>query len=253
MKSLRYIVVALLVLVATDAWAWNAEVSRAILMFAEENLSSKAKREVVDLLGASLSSVDKAEVESMSRLDEKGKSVTTDDKDAVVRLEKAVATLGDRGASNEVRGAALREAARLTIAIHCPANILIDNHLEEDFAIQHHNSMQVGFRYYTVKKASWQSRWRKEYHQSHGAFSAEMYLYDWRIATQGKAKAYKREAVEPRKWVEKTGERVFAALKVFKPNTIGESVEMSKMEELNNASMHDAAFHLANLLNKTLK
>jgi hypothetical protein len=80
-----------------------------------------------------------------------------------------------------------------------------------------------------------------------------MYLYDWQIATKGKAKSYKKETVAPRKWVEKTGERVFEALKVFQPDALIEMVEVPKMEELNNACLHDAAFHLANLLNKTLK
>ena len=42
MKSLRYIVVAILTLVAVDAMAWTAEVNKAVLMLAEENLSKKS-------------------------------------------------------------------------------------------------------------------------------------------------------------------------------------------------------------------
>ena len=254
MKSFRYIVVALFALVATDALAWTAEVNKAVLMLAEENLANKSKKEIEKLLGAPLSSIEFAKKgKNKSRLDENGKSVTTNAKDAVVRLEKAVATLQDKSASASERKAALLTAAELTVDIHCPSNILIDKHLEKNFTFRRHKSMQVDFIYYTIKKSSWQAVWHKEFHKSHGVFSAEMYLYDWKIATKGLAKRYKKEAVAPRKWVEKIGERVFDALKVFQPDVLTETVEVPKMEEVNNACLYDAAFHLANLLNKTLK
>jgi hypothetical protein len=234
--------------------AWTAEVNKAVLMFAEENLSSKAKREVQELLGTPLSSIEFAKKgKNKTHLDEKGKSVTTDSKDAVVVLEKAIATLQDEKASASERRAALLTAVEMTVDIHCLANILIDKHLEKNFTFRSHNSMQVGFIYYTIKKQNWASLWQKVYHNSHGVFSAEMYLYDWNIATEGMAKRYKREGVEPRRWAEKSGERVMQALKLFQPDVLVENVEIPKMEEVNNACLYDAAFHLANLLNKLLK
>ena len=254
MKMLRYIVVAIFAFVATDAWAWTAEVNKAVLMFTEENLSNKAKKEVNNLLGAPLSSIEFVKKgKNKSRLVERGKSVTNSSKDAVVRLEKAIATLQNKKASTAERKSALCEVAELTVDIHCLANVLIDRHLEKNFTFSRHNSMQIGFIYYATKKGSWQSLWHKEFHKAHGVFSAEMYLYDWKIATKGMAKHYKKEAVAPRKWVEKTGERALEALKVFQPDVLVENVEVPKMEEVNNASLYDAVFHLANLLNKTLK
>ena len=254
MKSLRYIIVALFVFVATEAMAWTAEVNKAVLMFAEENLSNRAKKEVEKLLNAPLSSVEFVNKgKSKTSLNESGKSVTTNEKDAVVQLEKAVATLSDKGATTEERKAALLIAVEKTVDIHCLANILIDKHLEKNFTFSRHNSMQVGFRYYAVKKANWQGIWHKEFHKSHGVFSAEMYVYDWKIATKGMAKHYKKEPVAPRKWAEQSGERAMQALKVFQPNLLLEIVEVPKIEEVNNACLYDAAFHLANLLNKTLK
>ena len=254
MKMLRYIVVALFALVATDALAWTTEVNKAVLMFAEENLANKSKKEVEKLLGAPLSSIEFVKKgKNKSRLDENGKSVTTDAKDAVVRLEKAIAALQNKKAPIAERKAALCTAAELTVDIHCLANVLIDKHLEKNFTFRRHNSMQTEFIYYTIKKATWQGVWHKEFHKGHGVFSSEMYLYDWHIATKGMAKHYKKESVDPRKWVEKTGERAFEALKVFQPDLLTEIVEVPKMEEVNNACLYDAAFHLANLLNKTLK
>ena len=254
MKSLRYVAVALCLFVATNAMAWTAEVNKAVLMLAEENLSTKTKREVNKWLGAPLSSIEfEKKGKNKTHLDENGKSVTTDAKDAVVALEKAIATLQDENASASERRAALLTAVELTVDIHCLSNVLIDKHLEKDFTFSRHNSMQVDFIYYAVKKCSWQALWHKEYHKSHGVFSAEMYLFDWQIATRGMAKAYKAEPVAPRKWAEKSGERAMLALKVFQPNALTETVEVPKMEEMNNACLYDAAFHLANLLNKTLK
>lgn len=254
MKSLRYVAIALCLFVATNAMAWTAEVNKAVLIFAEENLSSKAKREVQELLGAPLSSIEFVKKgKNKTHLDESGKSVTNSSKDAVVRLEKAIATLQNKSASTAERRAALLTAVEMTVDIHCLANVLIDRHLEKNFTFSRHNSMQIEFIYYAIKTGSWQSLWHKEFHKAHGVFSAEMYLYDWKIATKGMAKHYKREPIAPREWIEKTGERAFEALKVFQPGVLVESVEVPKIEEVNNASLYDAVFHLANLLNKTLK
>lgn len=254
MKSLRYIAVALFALVATDAMAWTSEVNRAVVMFAEEHLSKRTKSGVEQLLGAPLSSVEFVnEGKSKTRLDESGKSVTTDEKDAVVLLEKAIATLESESATAEERKSALLTAIEMTVDIHCLANILIDKHLEKNFAIFCHNSMQIGFRYYAKKKTNWQRVWHKEYHTSHGAFSAEMYLYDWRIATKGRAKEYRKVSVAPRKWAEQSAKRAFVALGTLQPNAVVENAEVARLEYLNDASLYAASFHLANLLNKTLK
>ena len=254
MKSLRYIAVALFALVATDAMAWTSEVNRAVVMFAEEHLSKRAKSGVEQLLGAPLSSVEVVnEGKSKTRLDESGKSVTTDEKDAVVLLEKAIATLESESATAEERKSALLTAIEMTVDIHCLANILIDKHLEKNFTFFRHNSMQIGFRYYAKKKTSWQSEWHKVYHTSHGVFSAEMYLYDWQIATKGRAKEYRKEPVAPRKWAEQSAKRAFVALDTLQPNAVVENAEVARLEYLNDASLYDASFHLAILLNKILK
>lgn len=254
MKSLRYIAVALFALVATDAMAWTSEVNRAVVMFVEEHLSNKAKKEVNLLLGAPLSSVEFVNGgKSKTRLDESGKSVTTDEKDAVVLLEKAIATLESESATAEERKSALLTAIEMTVDIHCLANILIDKHLEKNFAFFCHNSMQIGFRYYAKKKTSWQSEWHNKYHTSHGVFSAEMYLYDWQIATKGRAKEYRKEPVAPRKWAEQSAKRAFVALGTLQPNAVVENAEVARLEYLNDDSLYDASFHLAILLNKILK
>lgn len=255
MKILRYIVASLMVLLATDAMAWRAEINRAVLLFAEENLSNRAKREVESLLNAPLSSLEfENKGMNKTRLNEDGKSVTTDEKDAVVMLEKAIATLEDKGATAEARRRALHTVAETTVDIHCLANILIDKHLEKDFTFGRHNSMQIGFRYYAVKRMNWQELWHKEYHRTHGGvFSAEMYLYDMKIATAGMAKHYKRQPVAPRRWAEQTGEQALRLLKLIYPDALVEMSEVSNMEDINDASMYAAGFHLANLLNKTLK
>jgi hypothetical protein len=168
-------------------------------------------------------------------------------------LEKAIATLSNKSTTVEERKAALLAVVENTVDIHCLANILIEKQLEKNFTFRCHNSMQKEFIYYAVKKNSWQGMWHKEFHRTHRAFSAEMYLFDWQIATKGMAKRYKKETIAPRKWAEVSGERAFEALKVFQPDLLVENVEIPKMEEVNNASLYDAVFHLANLLNKTLK
>ena len=254
MKMLRYVIVTLFATTATNAFAWTAEVNKAVLLLAEENLSKKTVKVVESLLDKSLSSIELTNNgECKTRLDEVGKSVTTDENDAVVKLEKAVATLGNKTATTEERREALLSAVEMTVNIHCLANILIDKHLEKDFDFRGHNAMQVGFRYYSPKSFNWYKLWHQEYHNRHEAFSTEMYLFDWHIATKGMAKSYKKESVAPRKWAEQVGAHAFVALKILQPDALVENVEIAKLEYLNDACMYDAAFHLANLLNKTLK
>lgn len=253
MKSLRYILTVAVSVIALEASAWTGVVNKAILMFAEENLSKGAKREVVEILGAPLQSIEfEKKGTNKTRLNASGKSVTTDEKDAVVRLERAIAVLGNKAASAAERKAALIEVAELTVDIHCPSNILIDGHLEKDFTFLRDNGRPKNSRWFRAVPIKWRAMWHKNYHTSHLSFSEEMYLYDWRIATKGMAKQYKKAAVEPRKWAEHTAERVLHSLKTFQPDATVNMLEITKQEEVNNAAMYDAAFRLAALLNQTI-
>ena len=58
MKNLRYVAaIVAAMFIAGEASAWTAEVNKAILLFAEQNMSKRAKREVVEILDAPLHSV----------------------------------------------------------------------------------------------------------------------------------------------------------------------------------------------------
>lgn len=253
MRGLRYIVVLVAMVISSEAWAWCSEVNRAILMFAEQNMTNRAKREVAAILGVPLCSVEfENGGKSKARLDENGKSVTMDVEDAVVRLEKAVATLSDREATVDERRKALKTAIEMTMDIHCPSNILVAKRLEEDFSFGRDNGRPKGSRWHKVDEWSWQKMWHSEFHTLHGAFSAEMYLYDWTIATKGLAKEYKAAPISPRQWAEQTGEVVLATLPTFKPGSVVNRIEISKLEEQNNVAMYRATFHLATLLNSIL-
>lgn len=252
MKGLRYVaVVAAAMFIVAEASAWTSEVNKAILMFAEGHLSKRAEKEVTEILDAPLHSVQFAgKGKSVTRLDENGKSVTTDENDAVVRIEKAIGVLSDDSNSAIERKEALLTVVENTVDIHCLSNILIDKHHENiDFVFGRNNGRQKTSRWYKVQEWHWCDMWHSRYHKSHGAFSAEMYVYDWSIATKGMAKRYKREPVAPRNWAETTGERVLGALAVFQPGKEVNMLEVTKHEPINDAAMFDAAFHLANLLN----
>ena len=254
MKTLKFTLVMLLSVVAVDAMAWTAEVNKAILLFAEENLSNKTKARVESILDKPLSAVVFANKgKNQTRLNEAGKSVTTAEGDAVVRLEKALATFSNENTSMAEMKAALLEVVELTVDIHCPSNILIDKRLEGDFTFGRDNGRPKGSRWFKVQPRKWQAMWHERYHKDHGAFSAEMYLYDWKIATKGMAKQYKKAAVAPRVWAEHTGARVLESLKTFQPDAVVNMLEITKQEPVNDAAMFDAAFRLARVLNVILK
>lgn len=254
MKTLKFTLMMLFSVVAINAMAWTAEVNKAIVMFAEQNLSKGVAKRTTELLGAPLATYKfESKGESKTRLNEQGKSVTTDANDAVVKLEKALAVLEDEGATTEARKVALQTVIEMTVDIHCPANILIDKKLEEDFTFGRDNGRPKNSRWFKVKERKWRAMWHSQYHIDHGAFSAEMYVYDWQIATKGMAKQYKKAAIAPREWAEQTGARVSESLKIFYPNAIVNMLEITKQEPVNDAAMHDAAFRLALVLNTLLK
>ena len=143
MKSLKFTLMMLFSAVAINAMAWTAEVNKAIVMFAEQNLSNKTKKRVESILDKPLNAVVFANKgKNQTRLNEAGKSVTTDEKDAVVRLEKALSTFNNDNASMAEIKAALLDAIELTVDIHCPSNILIDKKLEGDFTFGRDNGRQ---------------------------------------------------------------------------------------------------------------
>ena len=253
MKSLKFTLMMLFSAVAINAMAWNAEINKAIMMFAEQNLSNKTKKSVESILDKPLSAVVFADKgKSKTRLSEEGKSVTTDENDAVVRLEKAISVFNDNNSSMAERKAALLEVVELTVDIHCPSNILIDKKLEGDFTFGRDNGRPKNSRWFKVQDRKWQAMWHSQYHKDHGAFSAEMYVYDWQIATKGMAKQYKKAAVAPRAWAEQTGVRVLESLKTFYPGAVVNMLEITKQEPVNDAAMYDAAFRVALVLNKIL-
>ena len=100
MKTFKFTLMMLFSAFAINAVAWNVEVNRAILMFAEQNLSNKTKKRVESILDKPLNAVVFANKgKNKTRLNEEGKSVTTDENDAVVRLEKALSTFNNDNAS----------------------------------------------------------------------------------------------------------------------------------------------------------
>lgn len=253
MKSLKITLMMLFSAVAINAMAWNAEINKAIVMFAEQNLSNKTKKSVESILDKPLNAVVFANKgKNQTRLNEEGKSVTTDENDAVVRLEKAISVFSDNNSSMAERKAALLEVVELIVDIHCPSNILIDKKLEGDFTFGRDNGRPKNSRWFKVQDRKWQAMWHSQYHKDHGAFSAEMYVYDWQIATKGMAKQYKKAAVAPRAWAEQTGARVSESLKTFYPGSVVNMLEITKQEPVNDAAMYDAAFRVALVLNKIL-
>ena len=254
MKGFRYIVVVLLALTAREAFAWSDAANKAILMLAEENLSRRAKREVAEVLGAPLSAIvlDRCGKHT-TRLDEGCRSVTKSEEDAVVLLEKGIATLKDKKVTSAERKEALRSVAEMVVVIHNPANIRIDKYLEKEFSFGVDNDLPKDSWLHKVSKMSWQKMWNEQIDKTLRSFSAEMYLYDWHIATKGMAKRYKSEAVAPRKWAEHTAAKVLPLLGTFKTDGVVSNLEIIKLEEENNHCRYDAAFRLAALLNDIFK
>ena len=253
MKNLKFTLVAILSAIAFDAMAWSAVMNKAIVMLAEENLSRKAKSEVAALLNAPLHEVKFGEKIALAHLNSEARSVTDKAGDAVVELEKSIAVLSDKTQSMEARKSALQSVVELTVNLHTPSCVRIEGKLDEDFTFIQHNGRMAVSRWYKESNLGWSAMWNKEFHRRHKAFSAEMWLYDMRISSQKIAKSLLKGEVAPRKWAEQNAKRVLEVLPTFRAKGAIDNLEVTKVEPINDISMSEAAYHLALILNKSLK
>jgi hypothetical protein len=180
-----------------------------------------------------------------------GKSVTVDENDGVVQLEKAIAVLRNRASeSDSLVQASLRTVIHLVGDLHTLSHIRIEG-----------IDATKGFTYVTWNemtgksskngKGSWYRLWESNFINRYTIFTPQYYADDIDIFAKEKKAEY--EKGEPRFWVENCGEDVVRALKHFNS---GEPVpaQVTNSHEFNHTRcMAKAGYRLAALLNDIFK
>ena len=266
MKTIKYIIVAFALLAAPAAQAWNAKSSRSIAELATLHLTPEAKSQVEAILGGSLSK----NTSWLARLRKEGqaqhtaqwqsvtvarnlRSMTSDENDAVVQIERATAILRDRAnQSDSLVQASLRTVIHLVGDLHCISHIRIEgNDATKGFNYKSWNELTAegkGFYCSKTYDASWYKLWESRFAGRYNFFTPQYYGDDIDIFANEKKSEYEKGA--PRFWVENVGEDVVRALETFQPGAVV-PVQMSERQEpVHNRCMAKAAYRLAALLNE---
>jgi hypothetical protein len=260
---MKKIILTMFALVVTSAaFAFNPFGHQTIAALANKYLNDKAKSEVKAILGTDmvkeatwLNTIRKTQPETKSWhffvLAENGKSVTTNENDGIVVLEKNIEVLRNRKAhtADEVK-TALRIVIHLVGDIHCISHIHIDGvEASKGFQFMHWNELEG--KGYKAWKAQWYTYWNNTFCNRHNFFSPEYYGDDIDIYANAKKAEYEKGT--PRFWAENTGEDVVRALEFFSPGAVVPT-QILQLHEFNHTKcMAKASYRLAALLNELFK
>lgn len=258
------IAVFTLLFAVNSAQAYNAFAHQTIAALAERYLTDKAKQEVTsilktDMLKAStwLNTLRKNPEMAHTKdwhyttLNADGKSVTVDENDGVVQLEKAIGVLRNRAnESDSLVQASLRTVIHLVADLHCLSHIRIEG-IEETKGFTYVTWNELPGKRSKNGKGSWYKLWESHFSNRYTIFTPQFYADDIDIFANEKKAEYEKGT--PRFWVENGGEDVVRALTHFNS---GEPVpaQVTNSHEYNHTRcMAKAGYRLAALLNDIFK
>ena len=236
-----------------SAKAWTSLVDNASYIIARKYMSKQALAEY-NRLTALRQTVDYkwvADDAARATLDADLRSTTTDEKDVVVRLEKAVEVLRNRkNESDSLVQASLRTAIQLVGDIHNLSNIHIEGNETTkgfDFTLYAVTKGSSAGEKMTKRKSSWRALWHN-YTNRHDVFSPHYYAADIELSLANKKAEYEKGT--PRFWAENVGEDVVRCLEVIYPNALIKTEIEHRYEDINDKCMAKAGYRLAALLNE---
>lgn len=255
-----------LVMVANEALAFNTYGHQSSMVLANKYLTDNAKNEIKGILKGSTMIQEAVWLNTLRknpemaytkswhffRLDANGKSVTTNENDGMVVLEKAINVLRDRkNQSDSLVNASLRTVIHLVVDMHCLSHIHIDDIQEtKGFMFLHWNEIEEGKRR-KEWKSQWYSLWNNGYFGRYRVFPLDYHADDIDIHCNEKKAEYEKGT--PRFWAENVGEDVVRALKDFPMGQIVPTNIIQRYEEVHVRCMAKAGYRLAALLNDIFK
>lgn len=263
MKKIVIIAVALLAVVYKSE-AFTTFGHQTIAALADKYLTDNAKGEVkailkTDMVKASawLNTLRKkpeyvaTKEWHFTTLDAAGKSVTTNENDGVVQLEKAVAVLRNRAnESDSLVRASLRTVIHLVGDLHCLSHIRIDG-IEATKGFTYKSWNEIEGKGSKTWNSSWYNLWEKSFCNRYTIFPPQYYADDIDIYAHDKRAEYEKGTL--RFWVENGGEDVVRALEHFNTGEIVPT-QVTQMHEYNHTKcMAKAGYRLAALLNDIFK
>ena len=238
------------------AQAWTKLVDDASYLIAEKYMTESAKTEYNRIIGMK-EYVDYKWVDDKSAkvsLDANLCSVTTDEKDIVVRIEKALEVLRNRAKYNDAEQyKALLNLQKLNIALHTISYIAIEGieHSQSDFEFTCLSGKEGSKKYEKRSKLTWHKMWVNSYCFWHQGWSSEYYAYDINLRFGKLREQAMRGSV--RDWASEMGHRAKPIYDSVHPGMIMRLEPRLNLEDVHLEMVARSAYRLATLLNDTFK
>ena len=250
--------VLMIAFVATifSAQAWTGLLNKASYIIAKKYMTPQALAEYNRIWAQHKTydmkwTLDK-EVRAMLNADLQ--SVTTDEKDIVVRLEKAIDVLRNRANhSEQEQFVALFELKHLIIDLHTMSRIGIEGeeHSQHDFRFTWTAGKEGSKKYEKRGTMGWHQLWNNNFCYWHQAWSSEYYAYDIDLRF-GKLR---EEAMKGnvREWAHLVGLRAKPLYEWAEPDMILTNEPRLNLEDLHLEMVGTAAYRLAAIMNTIVK
>ncbi len=238
------------------AQAWTKLVDDASYLIAEKYMTEAAKTEYNRILGLKETVDYKWVVDKSARasLDSNLHSVTTDEKDIVVRIEMAVEQLRNRAKySDAEQYVALMNLRKLIIELHTISSIAIDGiePSQSDFEFTWSAGKEGSKKYETRGKLTWHKLWNNNFCYWHQAWSSEYYAYDINLRFNKLSQSAMQGTV--RDWAHDMGLRAKPMYEWAKPGMLLRNEPRLNLEDIHLEMVARSAYRLAALLNESLK
>ena len=238
------------------AQAWTKLVDDASYLIAEKYMTEAAKTEYNRILGLKEVADYKwvADKSARASLDAELRSTTTDDKDIVVRIEKAAEVLRNRAKHSDAEQyAALMNLKKLIIELHTISHIAIEGiePSQSDFEFAWSAGKEGSKKYEKRGKLTWHKLWASNFCFWHQGWSSEYYAYDIDLRF-GK----QREALmqgTPRDWAHDMGALAKPMYEWAQPGMVLKHEPRLNLEDVHLNNVAKAGYRLAYLMNAILK
>ena len=252
----RIFLVVALVATVFSAQAWTKVVDEASYLIAEKYMTEAAKKECSRILALKKTVEYKWVTDKTSKvsLDANLSSTTTDEKDIVVRIEKALEVLCNRAKYSDVEQyKALVTVQKLNIELHTISRIAIEgvDHSQGDFEFTWTAGKEGSKKYEKRGQTTWHKLWANSFSFWHQGWSSEYYAYDINLRFNKLSKQAMQGSV--RDWAHEMGLRAKPLYDWASPGMVMRHEPRLNLEDVHLEMVARSAYRLAALLNECLK
>ena len=252
----RLVLMVAFVATVFTAQAWTGLLNKASYIIAKKYMTPQARAEY-DRIWAFHKNMElkwTLDKDARAILNADLQSVTTDEKDIVVRLEKAIDVIRNRANySEQEQFVALYEIKHLIVELHTMSRIGIEGkeYSFHDFEFTWTAGKEGSKKYEKRGRVTWHKLWSSNFCYWHQAWSSEYYAYDIDLRFKKLHEAAMQGNV--RDWAHQIGLRAKPLYEWAKPDMILTNEPRLNLEDLHLEMVGTAGYRLAAIMNTITK